>query len=121
MRTYQCLDIVLKEYKDSFGANDLSKVSEVPETAISLFRSGERNIGTKLFDQLREGLNKLSPEAYKRFMELLAETEIDPPKPDLVKLIAQAPFSVQAEVLKTIASNGIFTVLSELAQEKVIY
>lgn len=118
MKTHECLNIILNEYKNLFGARDLARASGVHESTLSVFKNGEKNIGIKMFDKIREGLNKLSPEAYKRFMELLADTEIDPPKPDLVKLIAEAPFSVQAEVLKTIASNGVFTVLSELAQEK---
>ncbi|AFZ55523.1 hypothetical protein [Cyanobacterium aponinum] len=118
MKTHECLDIVLTEYKDFFCARDLARISGVPEVTLSLFRNGEKNTGVKIFDKIREGLKKLSPEAYQRFIELLAEAELEPPKPDLVKLIAEAPFSVQAEVLKTIASNGVFTLLSELAQEK---
>ncbi|BAQ61133.1 hypothetical protein GM3708_1539 [Geminocystis sp. NIES-3708] len=96
---------------------DLSKVSGVPETVISLFRTGERNTGVKIFDQLREGLQQISPKAYRRFMELLAEVE-PLEEINLAELVAKAPFSVQAEVLKAIASTGVFTRLSEMAQDK---
>lgn len=103
METYKCLDIVLKEYKDYFGAKDLAKAAGIPEATLSKFRRGDKNPGVKIFDNIRKGLSDISPAAYVRFMSLLANTEMD-----LVTMAAMAPLHVQGEILTAIASSGVF-------------
>lgn len=103
MKTYQCLDLVLNEYKDYFSAKDLAKAAGIPESTLSAFRRGDKNPGVKIFDRIRAGLGQISPSAYMRFMSLLAISEID-----VVKMVATAPLHVQGEILSAIASNGVF-------------
>lgn len=120
MKTYECLDIVLKEYKDYFTARDLAKVANIPETTISAFRKGETNSGVKIFDRIRMALHTISPLAYSRFMQLLSELEeeetvISEIDSKIIKGLEKAPLEIQREILRTIASNRLFT---RLAQSK---
>ncbi len=114
LETYQCLDLVLNEYKEYFSAKELAKVAGIPESTLSAFRRGEKNPGVKIFDRIRAGLGQISPNAYMRFMSLLAISEID-----VVKMAAMAPLHVQGEIPSAIASNGVFRKSTKLvAQEE---
>lgn len=113
METYQCLDLVLNEYKDYFSAKDLAKAAGIPESTLSAFRRGDKNPGVKIFDRIRAGLGQISPSAYMRFMSLLAISEID-----VVKMVATAPLHVQGEILSAIASNGVFRKSAKLVASK---
>ena len=113
LETYQCLDLVLNEYKEYFSAKELAKVAGIPESTLSAFRRGEKNPGVKIFDRIRAGLGQISPSAYMRFMSLLAISEID-----VVKMAAMAPLHVQGEILSAIASNGVFRKSTKLAAKE---
>lgn len=103
MQTYECFDWVLDQYKDEFTAKELAEAAGVPAATISSFRKGKKNAGIEIFDRLRIGLRQVSPLAYLHLHCLMAEQELD-----IVKLAAMAPLHTQGEILKAIASNGIF-------------
>lgn len=113
MKTYECLDIVLKEYRDYFTARDLAKVANLPETTISAFRKGEINSGVQTLDKIRIGLYKISPIAYHRFIQLLSElddiTEISKVDAQIINGIEKLPLDIQREIIKTIAANRLFS------------
>lgn len=103
MQTSECLDWILNEYRSEFTAKELAEASGVPTSTISSFRKGNKNSGIEIFDKIRAGLRKISPNAYLHLHCLMAAGELD-----IVKLAVTAPLNVQGEILKAIGSNGIF-------------
>ncbi len=103
MKTYECFNLVLKEYQSEFSAKDLARVCDIPESTISNFRRGKLKTNIETFDKLREGLYKLSPAAYAHLHCLMASSKLD-----VVKLAATSPLHVQGKILSAIASNEVF-------------
>lgn len=117
MLTHECLDIVLKEYRNYFTARELAKTAGMSDQYLCAFRKGEINSGVQTLDKIRVALYKISPLAYNRFMQLLSELDDIPvmSKVDsqIINGIEKLPLDIQREIIKTIASNRLFTRLAE--------
>lgn len=110
--TYECLNIVLCEYKDYITARDIAMISGIPETTISMFRKRSRNIGVNLLDQIRIALKEICPDAYQRFCALCYTNELNLPT-----MVDVASLDVQIQVFmvrlrsptSVIAQKNLFT------------